>query len=405
MEEENELLVHYWQLPEELFVSLKDEFHNRLCNKVQAFTGHYYKNCFYKVLNCPKWHAQRLFTKFNRMTIRELEILREFTNISREEIEINIDSLGNHEDGTIIINPKLPFHLKNIFYVASHLMFDGSFRNKKGGYFYAHTIDLVEYHKNRLNYFGEVPINFITNENQLYFSHTIGYIASKILEIQDFRSLKVFLSEKFKNLTKQHKILLDEFVKAMIIDEGAIDDKIRIELGDNERLIRDIYEVVSRYYPLNPLSSRIRDRYFLENRDWDYKNKKSWKIEFKAISFTLLYKSISPLPIGYKQRSLDGLNDRANRKWFKRRNGETKRLIVKSLLNESKSVLDLSYELYVQMSIIRAHLKTKPNINSSLIGLGIIGKVDEIVLPKGCYSKTDIYGIIDKKKAEDYIKS
>ncbi len=401
---DEELLVHYWQLPDDLFVSLKEEFHNKLCYQIQVLTKHYKKNCFYKVLNCPKWHAQRLFTKFTRIRLSELEIIREYANISKEEVEISLEEIGNHEDGTIIKNPKLPFKMINIFYVASHLMFDGCFMPKKGCYFLCYGDSLFDYHTNRLKVFGEVPTNYIEKKHQLYFSYTIAYIVSKMLKISDFRSMKVFLSDKFKSLVKENKILLDEFIKAMITDEGAVDDKIRIELGNNEKFVKDIYEVVSIYYKLNKLSSRERFIRFKENPKWNYKTT-LWKIDFSTESFIELHRSLGQLPIGYKQRNFDFLLEWKSKRWNQRRVGESKKLILKSLLKKPKSIQELSNELLVKNNVVSVHLKGNHNKKNSLYSLGIVEKIGEEILHKGGFARRDIYGIIDEEKAKEYIKN
>ena len=38
-----DLLVHYWQLPDDIFVYLKDDFHNKLCYKIQTCYEAYYQ--------------------------------------------------------------------------------------------------------------------------------------------------------------------------------------------------------------------------------------------------------------------------------------------------------------------------------------------------------------------------
>src|SRR3989338_10037925 len=144
--EKEELIVHYYALPRDIFITLKDDFHHYFYKRIQNKLKSKFKNCCYILLNCQKWHAQRLFTKYTRSTIAELEKLREFENISKEEVERNIETIGNHEDGTIIKNPRLPFNLKDIVYVASHLMFDGSYRLNKGCYFYSYEESLTKYH-------------------------------------------------------------------------------------------------------------------------------------------------------------------------------------------------------------------------------------------------------------------
>ncbi len=387
-----ELLIHYWQLPEELFISLKDNFHKNFCLEVQRTTNCKFKNCFHKILNCPKWHAQRLFTQYNRFTIKELEILRKFAQISKEETEKNLETLGNHEDGTIIRNPKLPFHLKDIFYVTSHLIFDGSFRFDRGGYFYVYETSLVEYHKKRLSKFGEVPVNLIKKENQLYFSYTLGYIVSKILSIKTFRSKECTLSDKFKSLAKKYKIITDEITKAMIIDEGSIEDKIKIELA-NKKLVEDLYDIIQNHYKLTKLSSR--KRYNISFKGDSYKhNLFVWGFGFSAESFIDLYKSISPLPINYKQDGLEFLYKLQTRGWKQRKHhGETQRLIVLSLLNKPKTLSELAKELCMRQTTISAYIRKLP----------IITKIDEIILRRGGYAKANIFGIRDVKKAQEFL--
>ena len=400
MEIGDDLAVHYWQLPEDIFISLNYIFHNKLCKEIQSKLNNYRKNCFYKILNCPKWHAQRLFTQFTRFTIKELETLREFAGISLEDVEANLDTLGSHEDGTIIKNPKLPFHFKDIIYVASHLMFDGSYRDKKGCYFYAYEPSLVEYHKRRLSAFGEVPINLIEKENQLYFSYTLGYIAKSILEIETFKSTKTYFSDKLKRIASGNKFLVDEIVKALIIDEGDVEDKIVAELS-NKELVNDIYEIINPYYKLAKVTNRTRKINFGIKDNWKY-NSSVWKISFSASSFKDLHKSLSPLPIYYKQDNLDFLYARQTKSWNQRKHGETRKLIVKSLLQNPKTMDELAKELLVKQTTIRAHLKGHPNIKNPLINLGIVEKIGERELKRGGYARVGVYGIKDMKKAQDY---
>ena len=395
-----DLLLHYYELPKDLFITLKEEFHKKFCITIQNKLNSKFKNCFHLILKCPKYHSKRLFNKEIRFTIEELKELQEFSDISKEELELNIENIGNHEDGTIINNPKLPFHLKDIVYIASHLMFDGSYRKKKGCYFYSYEDTLTEYHKNRFSVFGDVPNNLIKEENQLYFSYTLGYITSKLLEIPDFNSISVIISNKLKILLKNNKILVDEFIKAMIIDEGQICDNIIVELG-NEKLLRESHEIISLYYKLNNITTRTRDYIYFKEADKSYKNVKAWQFVFSSSSDKLLYESISPIPIDYKQKSLELMYIRKTRSWFKRKRGETERLIIKSILDNPKSVLELSYELQVRNSVILKHIRGK---NNSLINLGLVQQIEERILRKGGYAKAGIFGILDKEKAIRYLK-
>jgi len=400
--DEKKLEVHYWELPKDVFVSLNKEFHDRLCRLAQIKANYNFKNCFHKILNCPKWHAQRLYNQEIRFTIKELTTLSNILHISPYKIEKNIEAIGNQEDGTIIKNPNFPFKLKDLFYVASHLFFDGSFRYKRGCYFYVYEDDLLEYHKKRLNNFGEVPMNLIKKENQLYFSYTIGFIVKCFLEIDNFKSTSCYLSEKFKYFAKKYKILTDEIIKAMIVDEGAVEDKIKIELA-NERLTKELYDIISEYYRLNKLAFRERNIYFKNNPEWDHKLK-CWKIEFSSESFENLYNSLSPLPIGYKERAFKLLHRRKIRGWYKRKPGETKKMVIRSLLSKPKSIFELADELCIKNGTILSHIYGHPTYSTPLMELDLIKKVKIKELKRGGYTKVDIYGILNIKHAKEFIK-
>lgn len=390
---QGELLIYYWQLPKDIFISLSDNFHKEFCSTIKEKSIHKYKNCFYKILNCSKNHAYELFIKRIRFRVKELEILRRFSDFSKEEVERNIETIGNYEDGTIIKNPKFPFYLKDIFYIASHLSFDGSFRFKKGCYFYAFEPSLVEYHEKRLKEFGDVPTNFIKKENQLYFSYTLGYITAKILEIETFKSKDISLSNKFKLLAKKHKILCDEVVKALIIDEGSIGDKIEAELA-NQKLIEDLYEVIKIHYNLTKIGTRTRYVYFKENSSWNH-TLNAWKLGFSASSFKDLYNSISPLPINYKEENLKFLYELQTRNWFRKKDREIKKLILLSLIKKPKTIFKLAKELCIRQTTVAAHIKKLP----------MVIKVNEVVLRRGGYSKANVFGVKDTNKAKNYIKS
>lgn len=386
--------IHYWELPKNLYISLNEDFHKKFCSQVQKRINSRFKNCFHLILNCHKCHAYELFTRRIRFRLDEFEVLRKFTDISKHEIESNIKTIGMHEDGSIINYPELPFKMKDLFYVAAHLLFDGS-SGRHGSYFYAIEKSLMNYHQRRLHSFGKnVPVNYIAKENQLYFSATISHITSKILNMHCFKSTRAILSNKMKSLAKRDKVLTDEIVRALIIDEGYIGDKIRIELN-NEQLIRDLHEVIGIYYKLNKISHRCHDGYC--------KNSVSWALTFKPEAFKDLYKSICPLPIQYKSENLEWLNNRKERKWYRNREGVTKKSIVNSLLVKPKTMLELARQLNVRITTVRAHLKGHPTYSTALLDTSIVTKIGNKILKRGGYANPDIFGIADKVKANNFL--
>lgn len=271
-------------------------------------------------------------------------------------------------------------------------MFDGCFRPKKGAYFYSYEDSLTEYHKKRLSKFGEVPINFIEKENQLYFSYTIGYIAAKILKIEDFRSKECVLSDKFKLLAKENKILTDEVIKALIIDEGAIEDKIKVELA-NQKLVEDLYEIISDHYKLTKLFSRIRYNISFKGL-WDY-DSHVWGFGFSAESIKDLYNYISLSPIDYKQEAIGFLAKLQNKNYFHRKHGETKKLITTSLLKKPKTFFELSRELELRQTSVSSHVRKLP----------FIMKVDERILRRGGFARVNVHGIKNVQEAQNFLET
>lgn len=399
----DKLVVHYWDLSDDLFISFNEVFHNKLCALAYDKTNNYFKNCFYNLLGCSKWHAQRLFNRDIRFRLNEFEKLRIKLGISRNYAEKYIETIGNHENRTIIKNPKLPFKMRDLIYVASHLFFDGCFRLNNGNYFYVYDNELLEYHKNRLKQLGDVPINFIKKEYQLYFSYTLGYIVKHTFNIPTFNSTTCFLSKKVKILAKRYKVLADEIIKALIIDEGAIEDKVKIELS-NERLVKDLCEVISKYYKLRKITYRKRSIRFKDNPKWKYISN-SWGLIFASENIKRLYISISPLPIDYKEDALKLLYRRKIRKWYKKKPAETKSLIIKSLLEKPKSVSELANSLCIKNGTVLSHLYGHPTYSTPLIKLGIIKKINKRKLKRGGYTNVNIYGIDNKNKAIGYIKN
>jgi len=282
--------------------------------------------------------------------------------------------------------------MKDIFYVASHLMFDGCFRPKRGCYFYSYEDSLTDYHKKRLNRFGEVPINFLEKENQLFFSYTIGYIAAKVLDIETFHSKETFLSDKFKSLAKENKILTDEVIKALILDEGSIEDKIKIELA-NQKLVEGLYEIISDHYNLTKLFSRIRYNISFKGK-WNH-DSYVWGFGFSAESFNGLYNSISLSPIDYKQEAIEFLAKLQNKNYFHRKHGETKKLITVSLLKGPKTFLELSRELQIRQTSVSSHIRKLP----------FIKKVDERILRRGGFARVNVHGIKDTEKARNFLET
>jgi hypothetical protein len=130
-----------------------------------------------------------------------------------------------------------------------------------------------------------------------------------------------------------------------------------------------------------------------------------WNLNFSAKSFQDLYKSLFSIPISYKEDNLRFLFDRQNRSFNQRKLGETKRLIVTSLLQSPKTMEELAKKLLVKQTTIRAHLKGHPTYKDSLMKLGIVDRIDEKILRRGGYAKVGVYGIKDVNKAQKFLNN
>ncbi len=186
-------------------------------------------------------------------------------------------------------------------------------------------------------------------------------------------------------------MLADELIKALIIDEGSIGDKIVIELG-NKKLAEDMYEIIKQHYKLTKLFSRTRKVYFKENSSWNHIFS-SYGFGFSSESFENLYKSISQLPIDYKQANLEFLYKLKTCHSNHKKHSETKKLIIQSLLNEPKTLNELAKEIGIKQTSTSVHIKNLP----------IIIKVDEKILRRGGYAKVNIFGIKDIQKAQEFL--
>ena len=134
-------------------------------------------------------------------------------------------------------------------------------------------------------------------------------------------------------------------------------------------------------------------QYFKENPFWNH-NLSACGFGFSAKSFKDLYKSISSLPINYKQENLEFLYKLQTNNQYHRKHGETKKLIISSLLKEPKTLSELAKELCIRQGSVSDHIKELP----------IVIKIDEKILRRGGYAKVNIFGIKNVLEAQKFLK-
>ena len=171
----------------------------------------------------------------------------------------------------------------------------------------------------------------------------------------------------------------------MLIDEGAIEEKIEVELC-NKKLIEDLYSILKDHYILRPISTRKR----FSGYHWDRGDlSESWNLNFSIKSCSLLYKSISPLSIVYKEKNLQLLFKLKERK-YTFNSKQIKEDIIKTLSESPKTIEEIAQSTIMHRSLIRKYLYGKVN-GSNLLELGIIEKCGEKILRKGGFTRAPIF--------------
>lgn len=358
-----------------------------------------------RALNMPFWKTPRIFNGKNRIPIGLLETLQKQCydvnneKFSTENIEKNIVSLGTHaHEG--IYKPKFPFKLNDLVYVYSHLIFDGS-AGLKGSYFMAAEKDVLEYHKNRLQNFGEIKTNFVEDENQLYIPWIIVYIIKKNFDTNSFKSLEAFIPPELKAIAMENKEIANEFVKAAIIDEGWIEDKISFAIS-NRKLCKDVWEISGSHYGVGTFPNKPRERIGITG-----KRVLEWRWIILSKSMKDFYENIE-LPISHKQEKVKFAVKRQSRNWKQRKPKETRKMIVKSLLNCPKSIKELSFEMNIRTTSVLnlingVHCPTKESVG--LKELGLIEVLEYRRNSKGERTgKFPIYYVRNEQSAKNFLK-
>ncbi|MBI5061315.1 MAG: hypothetical protein HZB67_03295 [Candidatus Aenigmarchaeota archaeon] len=397
---------HFNDLPQDILVELEHTFHKELFSTFMKSKGLKSKISLGDALNIPPWKAPRLIDGENRISVGLLELLRlscqniDAEKFSSENVEKNISSLGTHADKRVH-SPKFPFRLADLVYVYSHLIFDGSAR-RKGTYFMAAENELLKYHRNRLQDFGKVETNFIEKEKQLYIPWVLAYLVKKIFSVNSFKSLGAIIPSELKNIAIDKKEIANEIIKAAIIDEGWVEDKISFAIS-NEKLCKDIWEIAKAHYGVGNFPEKPRERIGITG-----KKVSEWRWIILSKSMKDFYENIE-LPLSHKQERVKFAVKRQSREWYKRKPNETKKLIIQSLLKSPKSIKELSFELNVRTTSILnlingIHCRTQNT--DGLKDYEIIGILEYRTNTKGERTgKFPIYYVIDKDKAEEFVKN
>ncbi|MBI4894947.1 MAG: hypothetical protein HY831_00500 [Candidatus Aenigmarchaeota archaeon] len=354
---------HFNDLPRDMYVELDKDFRERLLRTATASIGLNTKTGLGKILNTYDEQVLKIWREETRLTINQLDYLRKICIFSVEEVEKSIKSLGIRSDNKRrIYNPKLPLLLKDLVYAYSHLVFDGCV-SKRYSYFLAFEKELLDYHKIRLGNFGKIEIKFFEKDKQLYLPHVIIHIIKEFLNPNSFKSLEATIPEELKELAIKDIEIANEIIKAAITDDGWVEDMVSFSVS-NKQLSRDVWEISKAHYEVGKFPEKPRER----------------------IEFTI---------------------KRQNRKWYRRSIGETKKLIIKSLLEKPKSTKELCFELDVRSTSILNLMNGIHCKSQNTYGLKELNIVDILEYrtntPGERTGKFPIYFIKNKTEAEKFM--
>ncbi len=391
--------IHFNDLPKDIYVELKDDFREKLFRTAISSIGSKSKTSLGKIFNTHDTQTLRLWSQETRLTIEQLEKLQEITKVTTEDIERSITSIGIRSDNKKrIYGPKLPFSLKDLVYVYSHFVFDGCV-SKKYSYFMAVEEKLLEYHRSRLQNFGGVNTNFSENDKQLFIPRTLVNIIKDLFNVNSFKSLEATIPVKLKTIAIENKEIANEIIKAAITDDSWVEDKVSFSVS-NERLSRDVWEITKTHYTVGKFPEKPRIRIGISGKDAI-----EWKWSILSSSLSDFQRNIK-LPLTHKQERIDFAVKRQNREWYKRKPNETKKLIIKSLLEKPKSIKELCFELNVRTTSIQNLINGIHCSSQNTFGLkelGIVGILEyKRNTPGERTGKFPVYTIVSNEKARKF---
>ena len=371
-------IFHIWDLPKDLiWIDLEDDFRKELIDKAKEVAGGEIKLAQYlkvKKHNIFNWRRGRSYWK-NVVTrrlvpLKYILILCSLINdskFSRLELEKNILAFNGPGNGRLIKN-KFPWKEdERIIRILFHLLGDG-FASDFGKYnekgknnglpYYRNTKkELLEEFKNDLSFFGEVPTNL--NIDMLQFPKVISYVLKYLYEVE-FTTYTGSVPKIVFNLPKE---IVAQGIKAFADDEGSVDDsRIRI-FSFNKKMLSQIRLLMISKFPeigIINLGDIVSYTTNLENKKY-----KSYKFSINSGGLGEYYKQIG-FSHKRKKNLLENWIKRKNRGWNRRAKNITKLLILKSLINEPKTSIEISCEVNVSATSVMAHMQGNSNGIKSL---------------------------------------
>lgn len=278
---------HIWDFPNNLYVLLKKDVHNKFFNKMFKKFGTRKKYVRFLKKNIKEIHKRHYNLRRKRknnyhkfIPIKILKISSKFLNQKlKKEIEKSIIALKS-KYGQKMVELKLPIKESSKLYrILAHLIADGSGGGKHHEPYYCNSCKtLRKQFKKDLRILGDIKIR-IENLNPtpaIIFPKTITYILEHIFKIKFTNPNKI--PQKVFNSQLEHK---KEFLKAIYDDEGTVSPHLTI----NMKCLNVVKEIKKLLTSLNIQSSKIV-RKTNPNETWSFSVfKKEYKKFHKIVGF------------------------------------------------------------------------------------------------------------------------
>lgn len=324
--------IHIWQFPESerILVKLSDSF----------------------MAEIGEAETKEMLTKRGYIKLIKIMKFCKTHEISFTKMEKSIIAYKASNSSRLISNPKLPLMIDPIFdMVLVHHFFDGSIsKTNKASYKQVKDNELRENFKLKLEHvLGRIEGEVVKGE-AVYAPRFLAKIFKQIYNIESFGYLENRIPEVIKNKNRLYKITV---LTAAIADEGGIDSNEIVVYSANNQLLLDVYQLAKGLKYKCKLTSR-RTR----------KNKYGLHIYSLSKFYNDFIELVDKYPfltLGEKEKWIKFYVNKNKRLWWKRKPGETKRLIVNLLSNQSMKPKDLEFALNVDRSRVRRHLKHLKN--------------------------------------------
>lgn len=319
--------LHIWQFPDKgkILIKINSHFKRRIKNK-------------------KTWN---FFTKQGYIKLIKILNLCKSRNISLRELERNIIAYKVSNGSKLIYYPKLPMKIDPIFdMVLAHHFFDGYIcKDNKAGYKQVKDRALRENFKQKLEY---ILGNIETDASEKEVIFTPRFLVKVFKQIYNIRLFGCFLNRIPKLIRKKSKLHRIAILSAAIGDEGNIDSNEIIIHSANKNLLLDLQKIA------RGLNYKCK---FVIRRD----RKNKYELHIFSLAkfyndFIRLANRYSFLTLGEREKWLKFYTNKNKRGWWRRKPGETKKVIINLLSKQPMKAKDLEFILNIDITRIRRHL-------------------------------------------------